>query len=144
MKKHFIHIIIVILLALTGVLLGMAADLWATSFSLSGAGTIQLIEFALGIAAVVPVPYGLAVTLMILLNQKKWFVHRVWSWLGCLAFAIAMVCVILTTVSYYCLSRKDIGPWMLVSWAVTGLLLPFFVSSVSHLKAPVQSNGKEI
>lgn len=144
MKKHLIPIFIVILLILTGVLLVIAADLWAASFSLSGAGRIQLIELALGIAAVVPVPYGLVVTLLILLNQKKLFVHRVWSWLGCLALAIAMVCVILTTVPYYCLSRKDIGPWMLVSWAVTGLLLPFFVSSVSHLKAPVQSNGKEI
>ncbi|MBQ6255899.1 MAG: hypothetical protein IJJ60_04850 [Clostridia bacterium] len=55
MKKHLIPIFIVILLILTGVLLVIAADLWATSFSLSGAGTIQLIEFALGIAAVVPV-----------------------------------------------------------------------------------------
>lgn len=139
MKKHLIPILIVILLALTGLLLYLAAFVY-TFFIGSVSNGLE----TLTLIALVPAVYGPAVALLIPLHRKGRTVSRGYAWLGVAAFIAAVIGLVVINVGYYAIYMPDIEAWWLLSWAVWGLLLPFFVSSVAHLKEPVskRTNGK--
>ena len=142
MIKHLIPILIVILLALTGLLLYAAASMYDLGNLSSGQSAFA--ETALAFAALVPCLYGPAAALLIPLHRKDRTVPRGYAWLGVAAFMAAVIGLAVMNVGFYAVYMPDYEPWLLLSWAVWGLLLPFFVSSVAHLRAtkPQQTWGK--
>lgn len=141
MKKHLIPLLIIVLLGLTGLLLYVSAEMYNMSL-FAGSGQVMA-ETALVVAALVPCLYGPAVALLIPLHRRKGGTPRGYSWLGIAAFCVAMIGLVLTTVGHFTVILADIEPWLFLSWAVGGLLLPFFVSSVAHLKEPVPQKTPE-
>ena len=128
MKKHLIPILIIFLLLLAGLLLVLGAML---TFELG-----RMDGTALALAAIMPCFYGPAVALLIPLHRRRAEVPRGYAWLGVVAFSVAVVGFAFTAVAYYGAYMLEIDPWMMFCWAAWGLLLPFFVSSVAHLKEP--------
>ncbi len=126
MKKHLIPILIIFLLLLAGLLLVFGAMLTVELGRMDGT--------ALALAAIMPCFYGPAVALLIPLHRRRAEVPRGYAWLGVVAFSAAVVGFVLTAVAYYGAYMLEIDPWMMFCWAAWGLLLPFFVSSVAHLK----------
>lgn len=132
MKKHLIPLLIIVLLGLSGLLLTLGA--WML-FEL-GDGIDHMAGTALWLAAMMPCFYGPAVALLIPLHRRRAEVPRGYAWLGVVAFSVAVVGFVFTAVAYYGAYMLEIDPWMMFCWAAWGLLLPFFISSVAHLKEP--------
>lgn len=128
MKKHLIPILIIFLLLLAGLLLVLSALLTSELGRLDGT--------ALALVAIMPCFYGPAAALLIPLHRRRAEVPRGYAWLGVVAFSVAVVGFVFTAVAYYGAYMLEIDPWMMFCWAAWGLLLPFFVSSVVHLKEP--------
>lgn len=141
MKKHLIPILIIILLAVTGLLLYLAAYIY-TFFIGSVSNGLETFVFI----ALVPSVYGPAAALLIPLHRKGRTVPRGYAWLGVAAFIAAVIGLAVMNVGFFAIYMPDTEAWWLLSWAVWGLLLPFFVSSVVHLKEPVtkRTHGKAI
>lgn len=133
MKKHLIPILIIVLLLLAGLLLVIGALMRMEHMN----GT------ALVLAAQVPCLYGPAAALLIPLHRKDRAVPRGYAWLAVAAFMTAVIGLAVIHVGYYVFYMPEIEPWVLLSGVVCGLLLPFFVSSVVHLKEPVPPRTPE-
>lgn len=133
MKKHLIPILIIILLGLTGLLLYAAASMYDLGTLSSGQSAFA--ETALAIATLVPCLYGPAAALLIPLHRKDRAVPRGYAWLGVAAFMAAVIGLAVINAGFYAVYMPEMEAWLLLSWAAWGLLLPFFVSSVAHLKA---------
>lgn len=127
MKKHLIPLLIIFLLILAGLFLMVGALLL---FQLG----YDMADTVLGFTYIVPCFYGPAVALLIPLHRRQAEVPRVYAWLGIVAFSVAVVGFVLMAIAYYGAYMLEIDPWMMFCWAAWGLLLPFFVSSVAHLK----------
>lgn len=143
MKKHLIPLLILLLLLLAVSLLAIGALML---YELSD-GVDRMAGTVLILAAWALWLYGPAAALLISLQRKDRIVPQAYAWLGVISFAVALIGVGVTTVGYYGFFLEEIEPWMLFFWAVSGLLLPFFVSSVVHLqgRAPAerrQATGK--
>ena len=130
MKKHLIPILIIVLLLLSGLFLVLGALML---YEL-GDGIDHMAGTTLLFAAMMPCLYGPAVALLIPLHRKDRTVPQVYAWLGVISFVAAVIGVGITTVGYYAIFLQEIEPWMQFFWAAWGLLLPFFVSSVVHLR----------
>lgn len=127
MKKHLIPILIIFLLLLAGLFLVLGA--WML-FQLG----YDMADTVLGFTYIVPCFYGPAVALLIPLHRRQAEVPRVYAWLGIVAFSAAVVGFIFTAIAYHAVFMNEIEPWMSFCWVGWGLLLPFFVSSVIHLR----------
>lgn len=127
MKKHLIPILIIFLLLLAGLFLVLGACML---FQLG----YDMADTVLGLTYIVPCFYGPAVALLIPLHRRKKEVPRGYAWLGVVAFSVAVMSLIFTAVAYYAVFMNEMVPWMSFCWVGWGLLLPFFVSSVIHLR----------
>ena len=127
MKEHLIPLLIIFLLILAGLFL--TAGAWIL-FQLG----YDMADTVLGFTYIVPCFYGPAVALLIPLHRRQTEVPRVYAWLGIVAFSAAVVGFLFTAIAYHAVFMNEIEPWMSFCWVGWGLLLPFFVSSVIHLR----------
>lgn len=127
MKKHLIPLLIIFLLILAGLFLTLSTLML---FQLG----YDMADTALGLVFIMPCFYGPAVALLIPLHRRKKEVPRGYAWLGIVAFSAAVVGFIFTAIAYHAVFINEIEPWMSFCWVGWGLLLPFFVSSVTHLR----------
>lgn len=127
MKEHLIPLLIIFLLILAGLFL--TAGAWIL-FQLG----YDMADTVLGFTYIVPCFYGPAVALLIPLHRRQAEVPRVYAWLGIVAFSAAVVGFLFTAIAYHAVFMNEIEPWMSFCWVGWGLLLPFFVSSVIHLR----------
>lgn len=141
MKRHIIPIIVVILLLMICVVIASTTKLCTDEVNGSmpfaeryNTSTAIMYELMLIIYSFVPCIYGLAVTLLVLLQFKKNKVPKVYSVVMVIVFALAAIGMVIALICYYGLSWKQIESWMVASWSVTGLLFPFFVFGIVNLK----------
>ena len=127
MKKHLIPLLIIFLLILAGLFLTLSTLML---FQLG----YDMADTALGLVFIMPCFYGPAVALLIPLHRRKKEVPRGYAWLGIVAFSAAVVGFIFAAIAYHAVFMNEIEPWMSFCWVGWGLLLPFFVSSVTHLR----------
>ena len=110
MKKHLIPIFIIILLAMAGLLLYLAA--YAYTFFI---GSISNGLEALTMIALVPAVYGPAVALLIPLHRKGRTVPRGYAWLGVVAFITAVIGLVVINVGYFAIYMPYTEAWWLLS-----------------------------
>ena len=127
MKEHLIPLLIIFLLILAGLFLTLSTLML---FQLG----YDMADTALGLVFIMPCFYGPAVALLIPLHRRKKEVPRGYAWLGIVAFSAAVVGFIFTAIAYHAVFMNEIEPWMSFCWVGWGLLLPFFISSVTHLR----------
>ncbi len=127
MKKHLIPLLIIFLLILAGLFLTLSTLML---FQLG----YDMADTALGLVFIMPCFYGPAVALLIPLHRRRAEVPRGYAWLGIVAFSAAVVGFLFTAIAYHAVFMNEIEPWMSFCWVGWGLLLPFFISSVTHLR----------
>ena len=127
MKKHLIPLLIIFLLILAGLFLTLSTLML---FQLG----YDMADTALGLVFIMPCFYGPAVALLIPLHRRRAEVPRGYAWLGIVAFSAAVVGFIFAAIAYHAVFMNEIEPWMSFCWVGWGLLLPFFISSVTHLR----------
>lgn len=152
MKRNIIPIIIVIMLLLMFsiiILMNMIAmeevPYSSTAFDeLYNFHTAVLYETMLIVYSIIPCIYGIAIALLVFLHVKSRTVPKFYSLLAIIVFSLVAIGMSTVTIAYFVFSLIVVQLWMFTSWAMAGLLFPFFISAVLHLKKKDRSYNMEI
>ena len=106
--------------------------------------TAVVYELMLIVYSFIPVIYGIAIALLVFLNFKSKTVSKFYSLFAIIAFSLVATGMCIATIAYYGFSLIVVQPWMFASWAMTGMLFPFFISSVLQFKKKLVIQCREI
>lgn len=151
MKRNILPIIIIIILLLVFsiiILMSMIAmeevPYSETAFDeLYNFHTAVMYETMLIVYSFIPCIYGIAIALLIFLHLKGKTVPKFYSLLAIIAFSLVAIGMSTVTIAYFVFSLIVVQLWMFTSWAMAGLLFPFFISAVLHLKKKDRSYNME-
>lgn len=142
MKRNIIPIVIIFILLLVFsiiILMSMIAmeevPYSSTAFDeLYNFHTAIMYETMLIVYSFIPCIYGIAIALLVFLHLKNKTVPKIYSLLAIIAFSLVAIGMSTITIAYFMFSLIVVQLWMITSWAMAGLLFPFFMSAVLHIK----------
>lgn len=142
MKRNIIPIVIIFILLLVFsiiILMSMIAmeevPYSSTAFDeLYNFHTAIMYETMLIVYSFIPCIYGIAIALLVFLHLKNKTVPKIYSLLAIIAFSLVAIGMSTITIAYFMFSLIVVQLWMFTSWAMAGLLFPFFMSAVLHIK----------
>ena len=142
MKRNIIPIVIIFILLLVFsiiILMSMIAmeevPYSSTAFDeLYNFHTAIMYETVLIVYSFIPCIYGIAIALLVFLHLKNKTVPKIYSLLAIIAFSLVAIGMSTITIAYFMFSLIVVQLWMFTSWAMAGLLFPFFMSAVLHIK----------
>lgn len=142
MKRNIIPIVIIFILLLVFsiiILMSMIAmeevPYSSTAFDeLYNFHTAIMYETMLIVYSFIPCIYGIAIALLVFLHIKNKTVPKIYSLLAIIAFSLVAIGMSTITIAYFMFSLIVVQLWVFTSWAMAGLLFPFFMSAVLHIK----------